>query len=117
MGFLTGLGFYFLVVVIPFALAPALAALWATRRGGSWRFLPALAYGAAAIWTGLEATPLDRPWMPTVFLVTAILWLPATPRPFSNEGRAWLSFCASFAALSVVMVEVFRYDRTYCGLV
>lgn len=115
IGFASGLGVAFRTTILPFALVPALAALWAARRGGAARFLPFAAYALAGIYTGLEATMLDRPWMPTVLLVTAILWLPASPRPFSHDGRAWLSYAASFAGLSVVMTELFRYDSSYCG--
>lgn len=104
-------------VVLPLAVVPALLALVALRRGGWTRLLPALGYAAAGLYAALEATPVGRPWIPTVLLVTAALWLPRSPKPFPPEGRAWLSFAASFAVLTAAMLEFEASSRSYCGLV
>ena len=117
VGFLTSLGLAFVLAILPLAIVPALGAWWASRREGAWRFLPLLLYGAAGTYAGLESTMLDRPWMPTVYVVTALVWLPRSSRPFSAGGRAWLSYAASFAALTTVMNDAFRANAFYCGLV
>lgn len=117
VGFLTAVGTLLVTAVVPFGIVPAAAGLWAARRGGAARFVPAGLFLGAAAWTGLDATPVDRPWIPTLLAITGLVWLPRSPSPFTERDRAWLSFATALSVLTVVMVFLFRSNAGYCGLV